>query len=276
MDDSEDISAISIQELYGHAWATGEEFSARLDRSLRPRGPEMLYDRASVLGLGEGDRALDLGCRDARHACELASRFGCRVVAIDPVERNVARARELVEGRGLTDRVSVATGGMESIPCSDGELDFIWCRDVTNHVANLASGFRECARVLRPGGRMLLYQTFSTSLLEPEEAARLYAWTATNPRNMCREAFVFALAGSGLRIEDHDIVSSAWRERAAEDGHPHTARQLLRIARIRRDRDRLVAEFGRTAVDAEMGDCLWGVYQMLGKLCPMVYVIVRE
>ena len=39
---------------------------------------------------------------------------------------------------------------------------------------------------------------------------------------------------------------------------------------------RLAAEFGAAAVDAALGGLLWGIYQLLGKLCPTVYVWERD
>jgi ubiquinone/menaquinone biosynthesis C-methylase UbiE len=276
MNPTEEFPPISIEQLYGTRDATGAAFYSRLDRSLLPRGPDMLFDRMAALGISNGDHLVDVGCRDARHSCELASRFSCRVLAIDPIEHNLAKAKRLVHERSLSDRVALRDGSMEAIPCPDGTVDYLWCRDVTNHVASLENGFRQCARVLKSGGTMLLYQTFATDSLEPREAAKLYSWTATVPRNMVRDSFEASLRGSGLRIAERDVVSSEWREYGEEQGNAHTSRQLLRLARLGRDRTRLVAEFGRAEVDAETGDCLWGVYQMLGKLCPVVYVLVRD
>lgn len=267
---------ISIDEMYGDLGMTDDQLDAKLDRSLNPRPPGILYDRIGALGLSRGHQVLDIGCRDARHSCELARRFECRVVAVDPVPHQLDRARRLVTERGLADVVRVLHGHIEAIPCDDGSADFVWCRDVLNHVLDLGAALHECARVLKPGGAMLVYQTFATDLLEPKEAERLYASVATVAASMSREHFEGTVQAAGLRVTERDEIGSEWREHAEENGNREGSRQLLHIARMRRDRARLLAEMGPTAFATEFGSCHWGVYQMLGKLCPMVYVLRPE
>src|SRR5262245_12427033 len=161
------VNPISVDELYGDCGITDEALHAKLDRSLDPRGPSMLFDAIEALGLSSGHEVLDLGCRNARYACELVARFRCRALGIDPVGHHVEQARHLVAERQLANAVVVAMGSAEAIPCTDASIDFIWCRDVLNHVQRLDAAFRECARVMRPSGRMLVFQTFATELLEP-------------------------------------------------------------------------------------------------------------
>jgi hypothetical protein len=55
-----------------------------------------------------------------------------------------------------------------------------------------------------------------------------------------------------------------------------TSAGLLAIARIDRQRPELVERFGARAVDVARNGFLWGVYQMLGKLAPTVYVWERR
>jgi len=52
-------------------------------------------------------------------------------------------------------------------------VDLVGCRDMLNHISPLEPGITECARVLRPGSAMIVFQTFAGDLLEPLEAARL-------------------------------------------------------------------------------------------------------
>jgi ubiquinone/menaquinone biosynthesis C-methylase UbiE len=55
---------------------------------------------------------------------------------------------------------------MEQIPEPDESFDFIWSRDVLVLVEGLQAGLDEAARVLKAGGRMLVYTNFATELLE--------------------------------------------------------------------------------------------------------------
>jgi hypothetical protein len=123
---------------------------------------------------------------------------------------------------------------------------------------------------------MVIFQTFATELLEPNEAARMYASLATVAENMSADYFEASIRKSGLAIVARDPIDSEWREYSEETGSRHTSKQLLYIARMRRARERLIAEVGSVAFETEFANCHWGVYQMLGKLRPMMYVLGRE
>jgi sarcosine/dimethylglycine N-methyltransferase len=276
-DDPIDSRALdqALESLYGDISLSSEEVEARLGRSLNPRGADMLYDKIGALGLSQAHYLLDAGCRDAAHTCELARRYACRALGIDPIAHNLDKARKLIAGSGQAGRVSAVEGRIEAIPAGDREFDFIWCRDVLNHVPDLRAGLAEFARVLKPAGKMLVYQTFATDLLEPREAAWLYPPLAVVPANMSTDAFEAACSSAGLRVAERDTIASEWREYWEETGEGRTSRQLLWIARMQRDRARLIAELGPTVYEVELANCHWGVYQMLGKLCPMLYVLER-
>src|SRR5437868_15085167 len=100
-----------------------------LSESLAPRPPEFLLDLALPL-LTPASRLLDVGCRDARHLIPLVMRSGCTGVGIDPVERNVDRARAAVTAADLEQRIEIRPGVMEHTDELDRSVDVVWCRDV--------------------------------------------------------------------------------------------------------------------------------------------------
>ncbi len=127
----------------------------------------MLYEAIGALGLSEGHYLLDVGCRDAAHTCELVRRYGCRAFGIDPVADNIRRAQKLIAEGDLAGRVRAIEGRIEAIPAGDQEFDFHLVPRYAEPCAGSARRLAECARVLKPGGQMLVYQTFATDLLEP-------------------------------------------------------------------------------------------------------------
>jgi SAM-dependent methyltransferase len=267
---------ISADELYGELWAAEQsEIEAELTRSLHPRGLESLYDEFAQLGVGADDIVLDAGARDAVHSVKLVRRFGCRVVAVDPVPLHIERARKRIADEGLGERIDVAEAALESLPFGDESFDYIWCRDMMNHV-ELNRGLTECKRVLRPRGSMLLYQTFATDALEPQEAKRLFAGGATRPENMSPSFFEERARAAGLDVVERKQLRGEWRERMLEDGSWDAVADLLALSRLKRREPELVELFGRAAVEAERGGLLWGVYQVLGKTCPTIYVLARR
>jgi len=75
-----------------------------------------------------------------------------------------------------------------------------------------------------------------------------------------------AAADAGLVLRSVDRLGTEWRERMLEDGTWNAAEDLLAIARLRR------GGFDGHEATAAFAGLAWGVYQMLGKLCPTVYV----
>jgi hypothetical protein len=73
------------------------------------------------------------------------------------------------------------------------------------------------------------------------------------------------IAAAGLRIDERLEIGSEWSE-WAEEHHGSASRKLLHVSRLRRNRAVYLERYGRTAHDMMLGDCLWHVYAMIGKL----------
>jgi SAM-dependent methyltransferase len=266
-------TSISSEELYGELWGRDSSpLEEELGRSLEPRSTTMLYDELARLGVGAESVVLDAGARDAVHSVELVRRLGCRVVAVDPVPLHAERARERVARTGLESRIDVVEAGIESLPLGDASIDVVWCRDVLNHV-QLGPGLRELARVLRPGGSLLVYQTFAEPACEPEEARRLFAGAASLGESMSAPFFETTAAEAGFDVASRERLQGEWRERMLEDGTWDVAADLLALSRLHRRERELVERHGHARVEAMRSGRLWGVYQLLGKTCPTIYVL---
>jgi sarcosine/dimethylglycine N-methyltransferase len=277
----DDPVSLSVEDIYGGSDDLDVAMDAALAESLDPRGPDALFDLAGELGAGPERLVLDVGCRDGKQAVELARRYECRVVGVEPVEANLLRGNVLLHGvreaePDVAGRVSLLRGVIERIPLPDGSVDLVWARDMLIHVADLEEGLRECRRVLATGGRILAFQMFATPWLEPGEAARLWPPLGAIPENTDPAYFERCVEEAGLAVVRRDVLSSEWREWNEEQGEGRTSRQLLHTARLLRSRDRFIERFGRAAYEVELGNCLWGVYQMIGKLSPRVYVLAAN
>ena len=267
---------ISADQLYGELWAADQsEIEVELARSLHPSGLDSLYDEFARLGVGAKHVVLDAGARDAVHSVKLVRRFGCRVVAVDPIPLHIERARKRIADEDLDERIDVAQAALESLPFESESFDYIWCRDVLNHV-ELDRGLPECRRVLRRGGSMLAYQTFATEALDAQEAKRFFAAAATRAESMWPSFFEDRTRAAGLEIVGVKQLHGEWRERMLEDGSWDAVADLLALSRLRRRESELAERFGSAAVEAERGGLLWGVYQILGKTCPTIYVLQRR
>ena len=93
-------------------------------------------------------RILDVGCGTGANLLML-SEYG-DAEGVDISEDALAFCRE----RGL-DKVKLGAG--EELPYDDGTFDLVTAFDVVEHMDDDLAGLREMRRVLRPGGRVLLF-----------------------------------------------------------------------------------------------------------------------
>jgi hypothetical protein len=143
---------------------------------------------------------------------------------------------------------------------------------VIEAVEDLDAGIAEIERVLRPGGHLLVFTVFATDRLEPKEAALIGQNLTIVPANLDQANVENAFRGAGLSVEVADVLGTEWREYSEERTQP-VSRDLLRLARLRRQRDQIVEQTGEEIYRHIESTCSWGVYQFLGKLVPMIYVI---
>lgn len=242
-----------------------------LDRSLDPRSPDWLHDRAGDF-LTPGATVLDLGCRDAAHLIRLVERYGATGIGVEPVAVHVDRARAAVAAHGLEDRIRLVHGGMEDAREPAASVDLVWCRDVLEQVEPLAAVLTAAAEVLKPGGRLLVYTTVATDLLHPDERAMLARHLGNVPANLDERTLLDAYAAAGLAVESRDVIGTEWREYAEERTRPAST-ALLRLARLRRNRAGIVARRGEDVYRHVEANLHWEAFQLLGKLQPVVHLL---
>jgi SAM-dependent methyltransferase len=267
----------SLEQFYDAYPRVETAFEAALDASLQPRGPELLYDLVAELRLQPGAAVLDAGCGEGRHSLELAARFGFCVTGVDPVPRHIEvanqRSASATERQpGVRGAVQFEQGTAEALPIDDAAVDLVWCRDVLVHVDALDRAYAEFRRVVRNNGHVLVYQMFATDRIEPREAEWLWATMGVVPGSARPEHTEAAIAAAGFQVKQCLELDSEWGEWADERaGRP--SRKLLHAARLLRSPERYVAQFGQAAYEIMLGDCLWHVYVMLGKLSPRIYLL---
>lgn len=251
-------------------------FGDMVDQSLSPRGPEMLLQIVRELDLAPDSVALDVGCGSGSHSFRLATHFGLQVLGVDPVQRHLDLAREARRDvpEEIASRVTFGRGSATHLPVADSSADLVWCRDVLVHVESLDDAYAEFARVLRPGGHAVIYQFVATSLLSSAEAAWLFPVMGVVPSSMSVSVADAAISRAGLVVEASLDLGPEWGE-LAEEEFGQGGRALLRVARLQRDPERYRAAFGDAAYDVMLGDSLWHVYRMLGKLSGRIVVLTR-
>jgi SAM-dependent methyltransferase len=96
----------------------------------------------------------DLGCGEGYLTVE-AARWARQVIAVDRSEEVLARARALARRRKVTN-VTWKRGDLERLPLADASVDVALLSQALHHAADPAQALAEAARILRPGGRVLV------------------------------------------------------------------------------------------------------------------------
>ena len=264
-----------VTELFaGQGWP--EDGDELLRRSLGPRPPELLLDAPGWLGLGAGELVLDAGCRDATYALALARRYRCRVLGVDLVAAWLPTAGTDAAAAGLAGRVAFVQGDILALPVGDDACDLVWCRDTLSCLEDCARALRECARVLRPGGGMVLYAVFATDELAPGDRALLVEGLGNSPASMQRPTVEAAIATAGFEVVRRERIGSEWSEHRLERDPGYLTQDLLEVARLTRDRDRMEAALGPVWYRRVLGFALWGPQIVLGRLEPVLYALVKR
>lgn len=238
------------------------EFRAALGASLNPRGPDALFDVVESLGLPAGSSVLDIGCGRGRQSLELARRFGFDVLGVDPVDRHGPVDEELASSPLSSGSVRFLEGTLEEVPVGNASIDFVFCRE-SIMFADLSVAAAEFARVLRPDGHGLVYLVLDGPLMGEDEAEHF--GRLVRDRTLRPAAIDDAVEGAGLVIDQRVDYGGEWGERSQElEGVP--AQRLLWASRLLRQPDRYIEQFGQDNYDIMLGDCLWHVYRLLGKL----------
>lgn len=118
---------------------------------------------AQLADVGDGDRVLDIGAGISGPARTLARHFGARVTALDPTPRFCDLAEELNRRADLADQVEVVCGDARDMAFDDASFDVAITQAVWPSIEDKPAMLAEAHRVLRPGGRLAIYEALSGS-----------------------------------------------------------------------------------------------------------------
>ena len=152
MDDSGEVEAYSSAAAQAYLKKVDDTFVEHVERLLRPR-----------LSRDTNGNALDIGCGPGQIVLRLAHRSpGWRFAGVDRsanMVRQALAARDEVarqSGIDLASRVQFHVGDGSALPFADASMDLVMCNSVLHHLERPARLFAEIARVIAPGGAILL------------------------------------------------------------------------------------------------------------------------
>jgi SAM-dependent methyltransferase len=115
-------------------------------------------DVASEYATPHGDDfVLDVGCGLGGPSRYLVDRFGSSVVGIDLLPLRIEIANQLAELTGA-EHVSYRVADATALDFGDATFAEVWMLDVSIHIRDKRTLFDEIARVLRPGGLVVIHE----------------------------------------------------------------------------------------------------------------------
>jgi 2-polyprenyl-6-hydroxyphenyl methylase/3-demethylubiquinone-9 3-methyltransferase len=155
-----------------------------------------------------GKSALDVGC-GAGLLAEPLARLGAELTAIDAATELIAVAREHSSRMGI--EIDYRAGDVQEL---EGQFDLITCMEVIEHVADPAAFLKSIARLLAPGGLLILSTPNATSwsrlmmITIGEGLGRIPKGTHDFDKFITPERMKTLLADAGLKCLD--IAGIAW------------------------------------------------------------------
>ncbi len=145
----------SVAGRLGKDYVPGKSWKSLAEALLRLLPPLVVAD----LGAGEGASALLLAQRAKK------------VIAVDSSARMIEVGREQALRHGVKN-IDYRLGDMEEIPIGDGEVDLVFFSQSLHHALHPERALAEAARILVPGGRIVILDLVRHRF---EEARELYA-----------------------------------------------------------------------------------------------------
>ena len=125
------------------------------DEPLAVATAELTGRMIAAAQLSAGLRVLDVGCGSGAPACRLAVEFGVQVVGITTSEVGVRAATARAEAAGIRQASFEQRDGTDN-GFPDACFDRLWVLESAHLMRARERLIAECARVLRPGGRLVL------------------------------------------------------------------------------------------------------------------------
>jgi arsenite methyltransferase len=185
-----------------------------------------------LAALAAGERVIDLGSgsgTDAFCAAVLVGRSG-HVVGVDFTPEQLAKARRLRNRDGFSN-VDFVEAPIEALPYADATFDVVLSNGVINLSVVKHRVFAEAARVLRPGGRLVIADIVSGKPLKERTRRNVDLWAACVAGAIPRDRYVEAIEAADLKVgevrrNDYRFVS----ERALDACSTYAVESISLIA----------------------------------------------
>lgn len=123
------------------------------------KAQELMIDQvAKRLQLKKSDLVLDAGCGRGTASCYLAKKYGSKIIGIDLVDFELAKAKKRAADLKLGNKVTFFLKDYSRTKFPDNYFDKIFTLETLVHSQDIDKTLREFFRILKPGGQLVLFE----------------------------------------------------------------------------------------------------------------------
>jgi ubiquinone/menaquinone biosynthesis C-methylase UbiE len=210
------LTAASTTDVWGQTADIDDSalavMAARLEnRAKHPFFRGVIADYIGDLGVERIEHALEIGCGTGIVSRRLAAtpEFHGTITATDMSSYLIDAARRHAAEEGVGARIAFAVGSATALDAKDGAYDLVIAHTLFSHAADPVTIVKECARVLRPDGRLLIFdRDFASSALSLDDDVAAKIDIADVARAFAAQPFIMRqlprfFAETGFAIASH-------------------------------------------------------------------------
>lgn len=199
------------QEIFGADFHFGywpDPEADKPDGSLAAAALRMTMQVMDRLDISAGSRVLDVGCGKGAAAVGLARLLDVHVRGISVSGEEIRLANARAADEGVADRVRVQYGDATSPAFASATFDAAWAVESLCHVPDRATALAGLARVLRPGGRLVITDLVELAPMGVGRASTVAPYAGvTMGRLPTPESYRAQIESAGFRICGQDDLT---------------------------------------------------------------------
>lgn len=180
--------------------APGDEHSTR-------RALEMLYG-PDLGGVGEGFRALDIGCGNGAQTLRLATELEGKVTAVDNHQPYLEELDRRAKAQGLADRIEIRCADMIGLDLPDETFNLVWSEG-SAFIMGIPEALRAWRSFLEPGGALGFSELTWLKDGVPDECRDFFAQEYPQMKDVSSNLTIIEECGYEL-IGQFTLPESAW------------------------------------------------------------------